>query len=68
LTLNLQQYNMRYKNIKMRYMSNIPQHKYSVDLNLQQFKTRRHLKSQHMFKKRYLMSNLRRYLNSLQQQ
>lgn len=59
---------MRYKNIKMRYMSNIPQHKYSVDLNLQQFKTRRHLKSQPMFKKRYLMSNLRRYLNSLQQQ
>ena len=65
---------MRYKNnqIKMRYMSSLPQqqHKYSVDLNLQQFKTRRHLKSQPMFIKRYLMSNLlkgiiRRYSNSL---
>ena len=67
---------MRYKNShnEMRYMSNLPQqHKYSADLNLQQFNTRRHLKSQPMFKKRYLMSNLlkriiRRYLNSLQQQ
>ena len=64
---------MRYKNShnKMRYMSNLPQQqhkkKYLAE-NLQQ-----HLKSNPMFKKRYLMSNLlkriiRRFLDNLQQQ